>query len=152
MLALLTAPDAILRAFARPEDRGQPDDLTVSSEVDKTRVAEGEPLTFAVTITGPIKATPRVALPSLEHFVVLSSGQSQQVNVRAGQMQLSVTLHYVLIPTTAGRQALGAVTVEHEGRQFQTSPIEIEVVAGAKRPKRPAPAPRRPPVRGGTVL
>ena len=35
------------------------------------------PLTFAVTITGPIKATPRVALPSLELTLTDTQDQAQ---------------------------------------------------------------------------
>ena len=128
-------------------------EIVVSSRVDKMRLAEGEPLTFSVTIAGPIKTTPRVTLSSLEGFQVMSTGQSQQVNIRGGQMQLSITLQYLLAPTAPGKHTLGPVTVEHEGRRYQTSPIEVEVLPAGARPPPPTPtAPRRPPIRGGTVL
>ena len=124
--------------------------LVVSSQVDKTRLAEDEPLTFSITIAGPIKTAPRVNIASLEGFQVLSTGQSQQVNVRGGAMQLAVTLHYLLLPAAPGRHRLGPVTVEYEGRRYETSPIEVEVVPS----ERPAPraGPRRPAIHGGTVL
>ncbi len=129
-----------------------PREIVVASQVDKVRLTMEEPLTFSVTITGPVTSTPRVTLPSLEGFAVLSTGQSQQVTMRAGATQLSVTLQYILAPTAPGKQTLGPVTVEHEGQRYQTAPIEVEVT-GAPRPpvERPA-APRRPTIRGGTVL
>lgn len=120
--------------------------------MDKVRLTEEEPLTFSVTIAGPIQTTPRVTLSSFEGFQVVSTGQSQQVNIRTGQMQLSITLHYVLSPTSLGKHTLGPVTVEVEGRRYTTTPIEV-VVRPAARPKgAPKPSPRRPVVRGGTVL
>ena len=128
-------------------------ELIVSSRVDKTSLAEGEPLTFSITMAGPIRSTPRVHIESLKGFQVVSSGQSQQANIRSGQMQLAITLYYVLLPTAPGRYSLGPVTVEHEGKRYETSPVEVTVTASA----RPAPSPHPPPsrhplIRGGTVL
>jgi len=129
---ILTKPSAAAPA---------PADLIVSSQVDKTRLTMDEPLRFSVTIAGPITTVPRVAIESLKAFRVLSTGQSQSVTVRGGQTQLAITLEYLLAPLAAGKQTLGPVTVEHEGKRYQTTPIEVEVVAG-----------EHPPLRGGTVL
>lgn len=130
-----------------------PADLVVSSQVDKTRLTMDEPLAFSVTIAGPITTAPRVTIESLKAFRVLSTGQSQQVTVRGGQTQLAITLEYLLAPLAPGRQTLGPVTVEHDGKRYQTKPIEIEVAAGAAPAPRPrSSAPQRPAIRGGTVL
>jgi len=129
-----------------------PAEIVVSSHVDKVRLTEEEPLTFSVTIAGPIHTAPRVSLSSLEGFQVLSTGQSQQVQIRGGETQLAVTLQYVLAPTVPGKHTLGPVTVEHEGRRYQTAPIEVEVLPATHEPTPPKLTPRRLPVRGGTVL
>lgn len=110
-----------------------------------------EPLSFSVTIAGPIKTTPRVQVNSFEGFQVVSTGQSQQVNIRGGHLQLAVTLQYLLAPTAPGKHRLGPVTVEYQGQRYQTAPIEVEVLPAGERPERPTPAPR-PKVRGGTIL
>lgn len=129
-----------------------PREIVVASRVDKVRLTMEEPLTFSVTITGPVTSTPRITLPSLEGFAVLSTGQSQQANIRAGETQLSVTLQYILAPTAPGKQTLGPVTVEHEGQRYQTVPIEVEVTGAPRPPVEPPTTPRRPAMRGGTVL
>lgn len=116
------------------------------------RLTDEEPLTFSVTIAGPIRTAPRVSLSSLEGFQVISTGQSQQTTIRGGRMQLAVTLHYVLAPTAPGHYTLGPVVVEHAGKRYETAPIQVEVVATDRRRPVPKPAPRRPPVRGGTIL
>ena len=139
LLAAAAAPARAEEDAAAPPQA--PADLVVSSQVDKTRLTLNEPLRFTVTIAGPITTAPRVGIESLKTFQVLSTGQSQSVTVRGGQTQLAITLEYLLAPLAAGKQTLGPVTVEHEGKRYQTTPIEVEVVAG-----------EHPPLRGGTVL
>ena len=132
-----------------------PAEITVSSQVDKVKLTTEEPLTFSVTITGPIKRPPRVTVSSFKGFQVITTGQSQQVNIREGQMQLAITLQYLLAPLAAGTYTLGPVVVEHEGKRYETAPIPVEVVGVPGRPAPEAPAPetsRRPLMRGGTVL
>ena len=92
-----------------------PTDLAVSSRVDKMRVTVGDSLTFSVTIAGAIKTTPRVDVGSFKGFQLMTTGQSQEVNVRKGQMQLALTLQYLLLAEQPGKHNLGPVTVEHEG-------------------------------------
>lgn len=148
-----SAPVARLAVETGAQAEGPPSEITVSSAVDKVRLTVDEPLMFSVTIAGPITSTPRVSITSLEGFQVISTGQSQQVHLRGGQMQLAITLQYLLAPTTVGSQTLGPVVVEHEGHRYQTAPLTVEVLPGAAPPAPPAPsAPRRPAIRGGTVL
>jgi len=127
-------------------------EIVVSSRVDKVRLTVEEPLTFSVTIAGPITTTPRVNIASLSGFQVISTGQSQQVNISGGKMQLAITLQYLLAPAQPGRHTLGPVVVEHEGKSYRTSPIEVEVLPGDRPPSTPPLTPRRPPIRGGMVL
>lgn len=159
---LLLSGVAAARAQEPEPAPSAPADLVVSSQVDKTRLTMDEPLRFSVTIAGPIQSAPRVTIESLKAFQVLSTGQSQSVTVRGGQTQLAITLEYLLAPVTLGKQTLGPVTVEYEGQTYQTASIDVEVTAGEGRSPHPglsphpgegsAPRPKRPPLRGGTVL
>ena len=130
-------------------------ELTVGAQVDKTEVAAGQPLTFSVTIAGPIKETPKVQLSSLEGFQVLASGQAHQLQIQGGQSRQSLVLTYTLAPTTPGVHTLGPVKVEYKGQKYETQPIEIKVLAGS--PKREEETPSEseskvPGLEGGTVL
>lgn len=148
MLLPLVASDATRVGSLPLAGAAAPAEIVVLSRVDKMRLTVEEPLTFSVTIAGPIATPPRITLSSLEGFQVVSTGQSQQATIRGGQMQLSITLQYLLAPTAPGKHTLGPVTVEYEGQRYQTSPIEVEVVPAGE----PPPAPRRPAIRGGVVL
>ena len=149
-----------LFAVASPPSSNEPQ-ITVSSQVDKTQVAAGEPITFSVTIAGPLATEPKVTLPSFEGFRVVSTGQSQSVRWQGGVQQRSVTLQYLLLPAEAGKYTLGPVVVEHDGQTYKTTPIAVEVTDEEAGPHsglslRPEegqpPRPKRPPLRGGTVL
>ena len=135
------------------------DDLGVEAKVDRTEVAAGEILTFAVTIEGAIQEPPKVQLASFEGFDVVATGQSQQIRIEAGQPQQALVLTYSLAPTTVGTHTLGPVKVEYKGRVYETQPIEVKVVRGSPNPKRrpalrsqPPRAPKAPKLEGGVIL
>ena len=106
------------------------DELTVGAQVDKTQVSAGQLLTFSITIAGPIRQTPKVQINSFEGFQVVSTGQSQQIQVQAGQSRQALVLTYALAPTVPGTHVLGPVKVEYKGHTYETQPIEIKVVEG----------------------
>lgn len=137
------------------------EDFHVGAHVDKTEVGTGDIVTFAVTIAGPLRESPRVELSTFEGFQVVSTGQSQQLQVRAGQMRQTLTLTYTLAPTTPGTHTLGPVKVEYNGKVYETQPIEVKVVEGtSKEETQVAPEqeeqqeepPRAPRLQGGTIL
>ncbi|MBI4314282.1 MAG: BatD family protein [Candidatus Omnitrophica bacterium] len=132
-----------------------PADLAVSSRVDKIKVSVGEPLTFSVTITGPVKTTPRVDIGSFEGFHLMTTGQSQQVDIRQGQMQLAVTLQYLLVAEQPGTHKLGPVTVEHEGKRYTAPFVQVEVAGSAQAlpgKERKRSRQQQPRIYGGTIL
>jgi hypothetical protein len=106
------------------------EDLNVVARVDKTEVAAGETLNFVVTIEGSIQATPRVQLTGFEGFQIVSTAQSQQLQVRPDEARLTLTLTYTLAPTIPGTHTLGPVQVEYAGRVIQANPIEVTVLPG----------------------
>jgi uncharacterized protein (DUF58 family) len=121
------------------------EELTVAAQVDKGEVKQGEVLTYSVTIAGSIQETPKVHLTAFEGFQVVSTGQSQQIQVAAGKAKLTLTLRYSLAPTAIGTHTLGPVKVEYRGQTYETQPIEVRVAPGAPR-KEP------PQLEGGVIL
>ena len=132
------------------------EDLNVGAQVDKTEVATGQALTFSIMISGPIKETPKVQLTSFQGFQVVSTGQSQQIQIQGGQTRQALTLTYTLAPTEPGTHLLGPVKVEYRGQTYETQPIEVKVVQGPARNKTPQPSepetPKEPRLEGGVVL
>lgn len=133
------------------------EDLSVGAQVDKTEVGTGEKFTFALTIAGPLRESPKIELSTFEGFQVVSTGQSQQLQMRAGQMRQTLTLTYTLAPTALGTHTLGPVKVEYKGKIYETQPIEVKVVQGKTQPapeqeEQQEELPRTPRLRGGTIL
>ena len=131
------------------------DPLSVQAQVDRSEVKEGERLTFSVTITGPIRGTPKLHLGSLEGFQVVSTGRSQQIQMRGREISQALTLTYLLVPTQRGTFTLGPVKVEYQGQTYETQPIQVKVAPGPAGwiPKSRRPAPERlPRLEGGVIL
>jgi len=122
------------------------EELKVATQVDKSEVPAGEPLTFSVTIAGPIRQTPKIQLTSFEGFQVVSTGQSQSLQLRSGEVHSTLILTYTLAPTAPGTHVLGPVKIEYQGKEYQTQPIEVKVVPGAPK-KTPEPE-----LEGGVIL
>ncbi len=106
------------------------EELRVGAQVDKSEISTGETLTFSVMIAGPMKETPKVQLTAFDGFQVVSTGQSQQIQIRPDQTQLALTLTYTLAPTQPGIHTLGPIKVEYQGKVYETQPVEVKVVPG----------------------
>ena len=104
------------------------EELQVSAQVDKTQLKQGEILIFQVALSGPILETPKIHLGKLEGFGLVSSGQSQQIQMGGGRMNQTVVLTYTLSALEAGTRTLGPVKVEYRGKSYETSPIEVKVL------------------------
>ena len=120
------------------------DELAVSAQVDKTELAQGEALTYSITIGGPLREDPKVELTAVKGFHIISSGQSHQLSVRAGEVQRSLVLSYLLTPLESGTLSLGPVKVSYQGRVYETQPIQVKVVGRSQAP--------RPKLEGGIIL
>jgi uncharacterized protein (DUF58 family) len=106
-------------------------DLTLSVAVDKTAVKLHEPVTLTLTVTGDVSGADFSQLEFPEGFVVSARSQATNFSIRAGAVERSLTLSYVLIPQRAGTFQLGPFTIEHRKQTFQTEPIEITVEEAA---------------------
>lgn len=120
-LAALACPDTNVGVGAWAQD------LTLSVKVDKTTVALHEPVTLTLTATGDVSNADFSRLAFPEGFAVSARSQATNFSVRAGAMERSLTLSFVLVPQRAGTFQLGPFTIEHQKKTFQTEPIEITV-------------------------
>ncbi len=131
------------------------EELRVGAQVDKKEVPSGDLLIFSITLAGSIRETPKVQLMAFEGFKIVSTGQSQSLQIRSGQVYSTLVLSYTLAPTAPGTHTLGPVKIQYHGKEYETQPIEVTVV---KRPPKNEPEPNREPLseqpelEGGVIL
>ena len=102
-------------------------DLTLSAKVDKTTINVGEPINLAITLGGDLSGVQVPAFDFPEGFGVLARSQSTSFSIRAGAMERSTSLSFVLVPQQAGTFQLGPFKIEHHKKSFQTEAITITV-------------------------
>jgi hypothetical protein len=120
------------------------EELEVSAQVDKTELAEGEVLSYAVTISGSLKENPKVDLGEIRGFYLVSTAQSHQLQVKGKTVLRQTVLTYLLTPLKPGSYVLGPAQVTYRGKVYQTQPIQVTVTARVQAP--------RPVLKGGMVL
>ena len=102
-------------------------DLVFSAKVDKTTVNIGDPINLTLTLSGDMSGVRMPAPKFPEGFAVLARSQSTNFSIRAGAVERSTGLNFVLVPQQAGTFTLGPFTLEHQKKTIQTEPIEITV-------------------------
>lgn len=133
--------------------------VEVAANVDRTQLRAGEPLSLSVVIRGASGAVSEPVLPPLEGWVLHSSEHSQRIAITSRGLSSQFTFTYILVPSTPGKQVIGPITVQCDGRPYQTAPIEVEVAPSRAQPPAPsapqaprAPQPGQPLQRGGLFL
>ena len=133
------------------------EEISVQAIVSRRSV----PLNGRLQLSLQVNGTQQVQAPTLQvdGFQTQYLGPSTQISVVNGQVSSSIAHNYVLIAQREGTLTIGPISVDVDGKTFQTQPIEVEVLsasAAAKRPARPGPAPpigeaREPPVVGDAL-
>lgn len=130
------------------------EELTVQASVNKTEVRSDQKLVYSIAIAGALAEPPKVQLSGFEGFRVISTGQSQELQIHRGKKRQALILSYTLAPTAAGTHTLGPVKVEYEGQMYETQPIEVTVLPQGI-PPRDEPDMKKlqdPDVEGGFIL
>ena len=111
-------------------------DLTFSAKVDKTTANIGDPINLTIVVVGGDLAGIQIpAFQFPEEFAVLARSQSTSFSVRAGAMERSMSLNFVLVPQQAGIFHLGPFQIQQHKKSLQTEPIEITVKKPAVPPQ-----------------
>jgi hypothetical protein len=107
--------------------------ISLRAYVDKNTVALDGYVILSVEVSGSFANISKPVLPSLANFGIYSSGQTQNVRFINGNVSSSITYKYTLVPRFTGKAKINAVTLNHEGQDYTTNPIEITVLkAGSK--------------------
>jgi tetratricopeptide (TPR) repeat protein len=126
--------------------------LSISAQLDRTEVPEGEPVTLSVAVegSGTVRTFSKPRLPDLPQFKIYDA--DSKTNVRALEsVEGTRSYEIVLVPTQPGEYTLPPVrlsyfdTREAKYRSIETKPLELTAVRTAQtermaqegRPRRP---------------
>ncbi len=114
---LLPALEAEVRATINAEKIGLDDTLIYT-------------LTFK-NITNPVQPD----LSQWEDFKTLQTSRSTEFQFINGASRSSTSFSYYLMPVRTGKLTLPSVHYSHEGRDYQTQPLTVEVLKGSLTPR-----------------
>lgn len=108
-------------------------EINFTASVDQSTVGLGDQLTLNLTVSGEdIASVPAPEMPAMPDFNVLGNSSSQSTNIQIinGQMkkQATVNFTYVLSAKKLGKVLIPACKIRHGGQEYQSQPIEVQVV------------------------
>ena len=129
-------------------------EISVTSEVNRTRVPVDETLILTVSVSGSdLGDVPNPVLPDMQPFIVMgsTSSTSSSFNLVNGQLSSSRSVRFIyqLKPRRTGTYIIDAAEVTLDGVTHATTPITIEVAPGTAGTSKPG-ATRAAPSGGST--
>ena len=118
-------------------------ELQVRAEVDRTQAGLDDQIMLDVIVEGRTRGGQPEA-PPLDDFDVYPRGTSQGMQIINGQMSVSKTYTYILIPKRQGTLTIGPWVLRDGGKEYRSEPIRI-TVGGAGSGGAPGGAPGSPP-------
>ena len=104
-------------------------DVTVRATFDRAQVGVGEEADLGVEVKGTQNSgVPEIA--NTGNAAVQYLGPSSQVSIVNGSMSSSVTHHFSVRASAAGRVTLGPITVTVGGKRYDAGTVTLDVVAG----------------------
>ena len=112
-------------------------DIRVRAEITPQQAELGEPLTLVIEVQGTQNVEPP-ALSGLDGFDTSYVGPSTQMSIVNNQYSASVRHRYTLRARKEGRFTLGPFRLEHQGREYQTGTVEVDIRAGRQAVRPPS--------------
>lgn len=106
------------------------DDVAVKASVEPTVVEVGGQAVLTVIVEGKFRRAGAPELPPLDGFDVFESGTSQNFSFVNGQVQSSLTFHYVLSPRKEGAFRIEPIRYTVGDKVYTANPVTLDVVAG----------------------
>lgn len=107
------------------------DDISISASVDKNVVSINDQIVLEIDVSGTSSNLPNPDIPQLTDFNMYSSGRSQNVSIINGQVSSSIVFKYVLVPKTIVKTTIPPITLNYNGKIYQTQRIPVDVVQSA---------------------
>lgn len=105
--------------------------------VNKNVVSVNQPFTINFTIENADSRN--LSQPDYKGFDVLpGGGTSQSMQIINGKVSQQLTISTRLMPKSIGKFTIGKATLTHNGKQYFSDPIEVEVIQGIAPQQQPA--------------
>jgi len=114
-------------AMLAPAASAQP--VHAAAAISDQQAVVGEPIELTITIDGAQNIPPPEV--RVEGFTVAYVGPATSVSIVNGQMAVSVTHHYTLLPTKAGHWTIPPISLQVDGKTLQTDPVSVDVAASS---------------------
>ena len=125
LAALLTALAVVVLPLAAPAD------VTVKAVLDRAQVTVGEAADLGVEVQGVQNSgVPEIA--NAGGATVSYLGPTSRVSYVNGRMTASVTHHFSVSASKAGRVTLGPIAVTVNGQRYEAGTVILDVVAGTR--------------------
>ncbi len=102
------------------------EEIRLTARVDKNEIFLEDTIQLSLTVKGVMNA-PEPQLPPLPHFRIRSSSTSSSTQIINGQMNVSVTYIYQLVPLKTGSFIIEPAILKLAGLTYQSEPIPIAV-------------------------
>ena len=116
----------LIGLFASSVSAQAPIGLQVS--LSRDTIGLDEQAVLQVTVSGATQDLPQPNLPALPKFEVYSQGQSSNLNFTNGQVQASVTYHYLLLPKEPGTYPIQGVSVVYQNKRYSGQTVMLTVL------------------------
>ena len=123
--------------------------LSVEAKVDKSIVPADGIMSFSIIVKGPMKEIPRVKMPALDNFDVISTSRAFNTASAKEKRESSFRIVYLLKPRSEGKFTIGPAEVEFKGKLYTTDPIEVEITPSEEVPEEPKIPQEKLPKEGG---
>ncbi len=108
-----------------------------NASVNSTTIGLNDQLQVSFTFSGQdINGIKSFSPPQFYNFMILSGpNQSTSMQIINSSVSASMTYSYYLQPKNIGKFTIGSASVNYNGKEFKSNPINITVVKGAPKPQ-----------------
>lgn len=115
-------------------------DLTFNASVDKNSVALDDTVQYTLSVSGNSAGNaPSPTLPKFENLSVVGTSQASSFSFINGQTSVSKSFLYTLRPEKTGQAHIGQASININGQNYTTEPIDIKVTKAEGKKTQPGP-------------
>ena len=113
---------------------------TFTAAVNNATIGLNDQFQISFTFSGQdVNGVKSFSPPAFNNFMILSGpNQSSSMQIINGAVSGSMSYSYYLQPKSMGKFSIGSASVNYNGKEYKTQPVEITVVKGLPRPAQQA--------------
>lgn len=115
-------------------------DVTFNASVDKNSVAMDDTIQYTLSVSGnSVGNAPNPTLPKFENLNVVGTSQASSFSFINGQTSVAKSFIYTLRPEKTGQAHIGQASININGQNYNTEPIDIKVTKAEGKSSQPGP-------------